>query len=190
MSPAPIRIPSSANTAPLAGIISANSHQISCARSITAGSLVKARGIRSPKASSSTPNAAPAATDQPIIRTAAARAPEASPPPSIRPTMTWPAMASASSTSARKTKSWKAIWCAPSDAGPTRASTAEATRKEPSSAVVRTAMWPPTRISGRMRSSIARCQPARRCTTTNAVPIPACAITVPHAEPASPHPNP
>src|SRR4029079_15807331 len=40
VSPAPIRIPSSANTAPLAGISSAKIHQISWAWAITASSLV------------------------------------------------------------------------------------------------------------------------------------------------------
>ena len=78
--------------------------------------------------------------DQTIIRPAAARAPDPSPAPSMRPTMTCAAIATASSTSARKTNSWNAIWCAPSEAAPTRASTAEATRNAPSSAVVRTAI--------------------------------------------------
>ena len=125
-----------------------------------------------------------------MIRTEAARAPAASPAPSIPPTITCAAIASASSTSARNTNSWKAIWCAPSAAELTRASTAEATRKEPSSAVVRTAMCEPIRISGLIRSHIGRCQPARRWTATNAAPIPAWAITVPHAEPARPQSKP
>ena len=133
----------------------------------------------------------PAATAQPIIRVAAARAPLASPAPSMRPTITWPAIAIASSTSARKTNSWNAIWCAPSEAGPMRASTAEATRKEPSSAVVRTAISPPIFISERMRARSGGSQPeARACTHTNAAPIPTCAITVPHAEPRRPQPKP
>ncbi len=72
----------------------------------------------------------------------------------------------------------------------TRASTAEATRNEASSAVVRTAISPPTRISGRISASDGRAQPARRCTWTNARPMPAWAITVPQAEPASPQPKP
>ena len=88
-------------------------------------------------------------------------------------------------------KSWNAIWCAPSEAAPTRASTAEATRNEASSAVVRTAISPPIFISERMRSSRGGSQPdARACTHTNAPPIPTCAITVPHAEPASPQSKP
>ena len=41
-------------------------------------------------------------------------APPRRPAPSIRPTRTWPAIAIASSTSARKMNSWKAIWCAAS----------------------------------------------------------------------------
>ena len=44
MSPAPIRMPSSANTTPLSGISAANSHQISCACSTTRGSSVNACG--------------------------------------------------------------------------------------------------------------------------------------------------
>ena len=100
------------------------------------------------------------------------------------------AIASASSTSARKTNSWNAIWCAPRLAGPTRASTAEATRNAPSSAVVRTAISDPIRISARIRASTGRCQPARSCTARNAAPIPACAITVPQAEPGRPQSNP
>ena len=73
---------------------------------------------------------APAATAHSIMRRAAARAPAASPAPSERPTSTCPAIAMASSTSARNTNSWNAIWCAPSESSPTRASTAPATRKE------------------------------------------------------------
>ena len=104
--------------------------------------------------------------------------------------MTCAAIASASSTSARKTKSWKAIWCAPSAAAPIRASTAEATRNAPSSAVVRTAMCAPTRISARICAGCGRAQPARTWTATKAKPMPAWAITVPHADPASPQSKP
>ena len=53
------------------------------------------------------------------------------PAPSIRPTITWPAIAIASSTSARKIQSWNAIWCAPIAASPKRAATAPATTNEP-----------------------------------------------------------
>ena len=108
-----MRIPSSANTAPLTGIISAKSGQISCARSITA--RVVGEGVRDDVAERQQHGAEEARRtrrDQPIIRRAAARAPAASPPPSIRPTITCPAIATASSTSAMKTNSWKAIWCA------------------------------------------------------------------------------
>ena len=56
---------------------------------------------------------------------------------------------------------------------------------------MRTAISPPMRISGRMRVEAGGSQPdARACTHTNAAPIPAWAITVPHAEPASPQPKP
>ena len=74
---------------------------------------------------------------------------------------------------------------------PTRASTAEATRNEPSSAVGAhgdLAADPHQRPDP--RPAAARCQPARSWTATNAAPIPACAITVPHAEPARPQPKP
>ena len=108
----------------------------------------------------------------------------------MRPTITCPAIAIASSTSARKTHSWNAIWCAPSDAAPIRASTAEPTRNEPVSAVVRTAISEPIRISGRILSGCGRSSPARYWTAKNAPAIPACAITVPHAEPFRPQSNP
>ena len=55
------------------------------------------------------PLAAPTTTDHPIIRTADACAPSGSPAPSIRPTITWPAIATESRTSARKKKSCDAI---------------------------------------------------------------------------------
>jgi hypothetical protein len=51
---------------------------------------------------------------------------------------------------------------------------------------VRTAISLPTRISGRISANDGRAQPARRCTWTNARPMPTCAITVPQAEPARP----
>ena len=130
-----MRIPSSANTAPAAGISAANSGHIACARSITA--VVGGEGVRQhvrQARAARAANSVPTTTDQPIIRTDAARAPSGSPAPSIRPTSTCPAIAIASSTSARKMKSWNAIWCAPSDGAPTRASTAEATRNDASSA--------------------------------------------------------
>jgi hypothetical protein len=55
---------------------------------------------------------------------------------------------------------------------------------------VRTAMCVPMWISERIRAAEGRSHPARRWTTMNAAPIPAWAITVPHAEPASPQPKP
>ena len=56
---------------------------------------------------------------------------------------------------------------------------------------MRTAISPPISISERMRSRCGGSQPdARACTHTNAAPIPAWAITVPHAEPAIPQSKP
>ena len=127
MSLAPMRMPSSAKTTPANGCIRANSGHTSCAWRSTAGSSVNASGSTPVSASSAAPNAAPTANDQPIIRRPAAYARSASPAPSIRPTITCAAIATASSTNARKTKIWNAIWCAPSAAAPTRASTADAT---------------------------------------------------------------
>ena len=124
------------------------------------------------------------------MRLAAARAPSASPAPSIRPIITCPAIAIASSTSARNTHSWNAIWCAPSDAAPIRASTADPIRNEPVSAVVRTAISDPIRISGRILSGCGRSSPARYWTAKNPPAIAIWAITVPHADPARPQPKP
>ena len=58
------------------------------------------------------------------------------------------------------------------------------------SAVVRTAISEPIFISGRILSGCGRSRPARHWTAKNAPAIPSCAITVPHAEPARPHPKP
>ena len=56
---------------------------------------------------------------------------------------------------------------------------------------MRTAISPPILISERMRARSGGSHPdARACTHTNAAPIPTWAITVPHAEPASPQPKP
>ena len=131
---------------------------------------------------------APATTAHSIIRRAARCAPSASPAPSERPTITCPAIAIASSTSARKTNSWKAIWCAASESSPTRASTAPATRKEPYSEAVRTKISPPIRPSGRIAASDGRREDAGAASRAraNAAPMPACAITVAHADPARP----
>ena len=93
------------------------------AASITRGSPVNAAAARRCSASStSAEQRSRTASDQPDHppRGGAAR-PSPSPAPSIRPTSTWPAIAIASSTSARKMNSWKAIWWAPSDAAPMRA---------------------------------------------------------------------
>jgi hypothetical protein len=72
-----------------------------------------------------------------------------------------------------------------------RASTALATRNDAYSEAVRTKMSLPTRASGRMSSVRGRrvVAGARKSSAANAAPMPACAITVPHADPASPHPN-
>ena len=50
--------------------------------------------------------------------------------------MIWPAIAIASSTSARKTQSWNATWWAPIEASPNRVATAPARTKEAMRAVV------------------------------------------------------
>ena len=79
------------------------------------------------------------------------RAWSASAPPSARPTSTCPAIASASSTSARKTKSWKTTWLAASAASLVRARTALATANASSSDPVRTTICAPMRVIGRMQ---------------------------------------
>ncbi len=88
-------------------------------------------------------------------------------------------------------KSSYAIWCAPSSASPTRASTDAATRNDAYSATVRTKICRPTRIIGRISSRLGRFDAAygRSSSTTNATPIPSCAIAVPAAEPAIPQWN-
>ena len=131
----------------------------------------------------------PAASDSSSIRRAAAKASSASPAPSARPTITWPAMAMASSTSARKPKSWKAIWWAATVAAPMRAQTAVASTKHPSNAAVRTSSWAPIDTSERMRAKSGSAN-ARSSTVANATPIPSCASTVPQAEPSSPQSKP
>ena len=85
-------------------------------------------------------------------------------------------------------KSWNAIWCAPSAASPTRASTDAAIRNDPISAVVRTKICRPTRSIGRIsaRRGCRECARGRSSSIANAIPIPACAIAVPAAEPAIP----
>ena len=75
-----------------------------------------------------------------------------SPAPRPRPTSTWPAIAIASRTNARKIQSWKAIWCAASEASPNRAITAPASVNALSNAVVRTKMWRPITSSRRISS--------------------------------------
>jgi hypothetical protein len=126
------------------------------------------------------------------MRTLAAQARSASPPPSPRPTITWPAIAIASRTKARKIQSWNAIWCAASDASPNRAITAPASVNALRSAAVRTKMWRPITRSRRISTREGRVSPAaaRRMTTMKAAPIPNCAITVPQADPSIPQPKP
>ncbi len=104
----------------------------------------------------------PAASESSIMRRAAAKASSASPAPSARPTMTWPAMAIASSTRARKPKSWKAIWWAATVAAPMRAHTAVASTKQPSSAAVRTKSCAPIDTSERMRARSGRREHAQQ----------------------------
>ncbi len=71
-SPAPMRIPSSANTAPFNGCMSAKSGHRSAASSSTDASPVNARGSTSASRSMSTVNTPPSATDSQIIRSLAA----------------------------------------------------------------------------------------------------------------------
>ena len=71
---APIRIPSSANTAPASGCIRTNIGHSFAVCASTAGSSVKARGSACESGSSTSANTAPTTTDQPIIRTAASYA--------------------------------------------------------------------------------------------------------------------
>ena len=106
--------------------------------------------------------------------------------------MTCPAMAIASSTSARKAKSWKAIWCAATVAGPIRAHIAVASTKHAYSAAVRTKSWAPIEVSERMWARFGRREGAgaRRRRAAKAAPMPSWATTVPAAEPSRPHPKP
>ena len=84
------------------------------------------------------PKTTPAKTESQIIRTLASHARSVSPAPRPRPTITWPAIAIASRTKARKIQSWNAIWCAAREASPKRAITAPASVKAASSDAVRT----------------------------------------------------
>ena len=116
MSPAPMRMPSSAKTDAAERPHQANSGHIACARSSTAGSLVNSAREHVAQREQDAADEEPGA-DRPLEHPPRRGdgAPPASPAPSARPTITWPAIAIASSTSARKMKSWKAIWWAPSD---------------------------------------------------------------------------
>jgi hypothetical protein len=69
---APIRIPSSANTAPPTGSVSMKYGQSATACCRTARSPVNARGMMCASGSSTNENAAPTTTDHAIIRSAAA----------------------------------------------------------------------------------------------------------------------
>ena len=193
VSPAPMRIPSSANTAPLAGIISAKSHQISCACAITAVvARERARDDVAEREQHERRTAAPTTTDQPIIRSDAARAPgRVAARRACRPTITCAAIASASSTSARNTNSWNAIWCAPSDG---RADAREHGRGDEERAEQRGRAHrdldadPHQRPDPRPAAGAASRRAAGPRRTR--APMPACAITVPHAEPARPQSKP
>ena len=174
MSPAPIRIPSSAKTTAAGGHITQNSGHIALAWSRTSWSEVKAFGSTPLSTKSISPMATPAASDHSIIRQAAARAPAAALAPSARPTSTWPAIAIASSVSARNPKSWKAIWWAASDGAPTRARTALASTKQASSEAVRTKICAPIVVSGRIDDQRGRrsAAGARTNRAANAAPMP------------------
>ena len=185
-----MRIPSSAKTTAATGHSAQNSGHRSWAWSMTSGSVVNARGITSARARKTPPMTSPATSDSSIMRRAAAKASSASPAPSARPTMTCPAIAIASSTRARKPKSWKAIWWAATVAAPMRAHTAVASTKQPSSAAVRTNSCAPIDTSERMRARSGQATNARSSTAANAIPIPSCASTVPQAEPSRPQSKP
>ena len=107
--------------------------------------------------------------------------------------MIWPAIAIASSTSARNSQSWNEIWYAPSSASPKRATTAPASRNAQISAVVRAKMNLPTESRRRARwTTGARSDRPTRRTISQTKPSPMhdWASAVPHAEPSIPQSKP
>ena len=187
-----MRIPSSAKTAPFSGCMSANSRpELVHARRAPGSSPVKTRGSTARRASS-------IARERPRRRPPRARSSARSPrtprprrpAPSSRPTITWPAIAIASSTSARKTRAGTRSGAR--RARRRRSAPARRSRRtnDAISAAVRTKMCRPITSSaphqrrgaaaGRRRG--ARAERRRR----TPAPIPACASTVPHAEPSIP----
>ena len=141
VSPAPMRIPSSAKTTPLSGISAANSHQISCARSTTAlvvGERVREHVGRARAARARSRRRRPPTTGS---RAAPPRAParRRRPRAAARPSPARRSPARRARARGRRTAGTRS-GARPSEAAPTRASTAEATRNEPSSAPVRTAI--------------------------------------------------
>ena len=107
--------------------------------------------------------------------------------------MIWPAIAIASSTSARKIQSWNAIWCAASGASPSRVDDGAGEDERGIRRDVRRKMNFPSESSRRASTGRRPALPRptrRRIATTNASAHPVCAITVPHAEPAIPQSKP
>ena len=163
VSPAPMRIPSSANTAPLSGSSAANSHQISCACATTAASWVNS-------ASSEVSRRRRARARRP--RRARRTRGSCGRPPRARRRRR-PRRGSARRAPARRSRAHRARARGRRRAGtrsggrratrrrPVRARR-DATRKAPSSAAVRTAISSPMRMSRRMRARTGRCQPALR----------------------------
>ena len=74
--------------------------------------------------------------------------------------MIWPAIATESRTSARKMKSWNAIWCAPIAASPKRVATAPASTNEAMSEAVRRKIHFPSVSTRRARTSRGRASAA------------------------------
>src|SRR4029079_16944786 len=190
---APIRIPSSANTAPLSGCTRANTGHRSAHWASTAASCVKTWGSTSRSESNAIENAIPRAIERTIIRTLASNARCGRPAPSSFPTMIWPAIATASSTSARNSQSWNDTWYAPSSASPIRATTAPASRNAAIRAVVRRKMNAPTdrSRSASETTGTRSARPTRRATSQmNPAPMHVWAMAVPHADPSIPQPKP
>ena len=184
MSPAPMRIPSSAKTTrgrPATSAQNSGHSVVGLVDDVGVGGE-RARDDVGEREQDAADDARPAASDSSIIRRAAAKASSASPAPSARPTMTWPAIAIASSTSARKTKSWKAIWWAPSVAAPMRAQHrgGEHEARRAARRCGRTSCAPiDSERADARRGRAARDAGARSSSDANAAPIPSCASTVP-----------
>ena len=191
MSPAPIRIPSSAKTAPLSGIISANNHQISCACSTTASSLVNSSGITSrERVAGRRRTAAPSKTDQPIMRTAAARArPRAGAEHPPDHDLRGDRHGVEHEREEHEQLEGDLVRAERRRADPGQRGRGDQERRR---AAPRCARRSPPRSASGCACGRARDAATRRAAgrATNAAPMPSCAITVPQAEPARPQSNP